>query len=347
MNKLNIAIFFGGASPEHEISKISAINIINKIDPSYYNILPVYITKDNKWLLFEGNLKHLDAKNLESMCQSVTIDIASGSLLRLSGEKFKTIKVDLAVPIIHGKQGEDGSIQGLFELASIKYVGCGILASAICMDKSFTKLMAKGVGLKTVPDFVYKKNEIDLDEAAKEARSLGYPVFIKPASSGSSVGTNIAKNKKEVLAAIEEAFAYGDKIIIEKFLKVREVECAIIDDDEELIVSDPGEITTTADFYDYTSKYLENTSKIIIPSKLTKKVKEEVMEGSKALFKAIDGKGLARVDFFVTEKNEVYFNEMNTMPGFTDVSMYPKLAEYMGISQKELLEKFFKSEILE
>lgn len=348
MNKINIAILFGGVSPEHEVSKISAINIINKLDPSHYNILPVYITLDNKWLLYEGNLKHLDSENIENMCHNITIDIANGSFLRLSDEKFKTIKVDLALPIIHGNQGEDGSIQGLLELARIKYIGCGILTSAICMDKSFTKLIAKSIGLKTVPSFVYKKNEIDLDEAAKEARSLGYPVFIKPSSTGSSIGTGIAKNKKEVLEAIEKAFLYSDKIIIEKFMKVREVECAIIEDGEELIVSEPGEITTTADYYDYTSKYLEKTSEMVIPADVNEKVKEEVMAGAKALFKAVDGKGLSRVDFFVTEKDEVYFNEINTLPGFTNVSMYPKLAEHMGFSQKELLKKLFNgSQIFE
>ncbi|MCL1924615.1 MAG: D-alanine--D-alanine ligase [Defluviitaleaceae bacterium] len=341
MNKLNIAIFFGGASPEHKISKISAINIINQLDPSFFNILPIYITEENRWMLYEGNLKHLDAANLEKFCVDVTINITNGSLLRINGEKFKTIKIDLALPVIHGKQGEDGSIQGLFELAGIKYVGCGILTSAVCMDKSFTKLIAKEAGLKVVPSFTYKKNEINLDECAKEARSLGYPVFIKPASAGSSVGTGIARNKKEVLAAVEEAFLYSDKILIEKFMKVREIECAIIQDDKETLISELGEITTTEDYYSYESKYLEKTSEVIIPALLEETIKEELKNQAKTIFNAIDGKGISRIDFFLTEENEIYLNEINTMPGFTDISMYPKLAEHMGINQKELLQKLF------
>ena len=338
MNKINIAVFFGGIGPEHDISRLSAMNIINNIDIGCFNVLPIYITQENRWLLYEGNLKHLNSERLENLCVDVTIDISRGTLLRISGERVKSIKIDVALPVLHGEGGEDGSIQGLFESAKIKYIGCGISASAIAMDKSATKMIAESKGVSVVPYYTYNKNEIDKELAAKEARSLGYPVFIKPSSAGSSYGCSVAKNKKEVLEAIEEAFNFSDKILIEKFLKVREIEVAILDDGKEIIVSTPGEITTTESFYTFESKYLEDTSKPVIPAELDETILEQIKDFALKIFKSIGGKGLSRVDFFVTNDNKIFFNEVNTMPGFTDISMYPKMLEYAGINTKKIIE---------
>lgn len=340
--KLNAAVFFGGRSREHEVSRNSAINIMSYLNPSKYNILPVYISKEGKWFLYDGSLTNIPDE-IESFSALVTFSSKECSLLRIVGDKVRSVSVDIAVPALHGKYGEDGTIQGLFEMMNLPYVGCGPLASALAMDKTYTRLIAAASDIPITPYLVFTKNS-DPEDSSKKIRSeLGYPCFIKPASSGSSVGTNKAKNKKEIIAALKEAFEIDNKVIVEKFIKGTEIECALLGEGENTLVSIPGEISTPDDFYTYEAKYGNPLSKNIIPATVSEKTMEKAMYYSQKIFKAIGGSGLARADFFVQEKTgKVFFNEINTMPGFTNISMYPQLAFYMGLKPYELMDRLIE-----
>jgi D-alanine-D-alanine ligase len=344
LNQKNVLVLFGGCSAEHDISISSAATVINLINR--HNIIPVYITKSGKWLLYDGkldNIRNIDWEKFGTPA-ALSPDRVNRGLLRVVGEKAKIIPVDVVFPVLHGLNGEDGTVQGLCELAGIPYVGCGVASSALCMDKAFTKLIARSLKIPQADYFAFNSAQLsEMDNVLKTIRyKLGYPCFIKPAAGGSSVGISKVTNKKELLAAIELALGCSAKIIAEKAVAGREIECAVLGTGANAKASLPGEIIPGADFYDYEAKYISNTSTTRIPADLPADTVEKIKDYALQIFRGMDCRGLARVDFFVEESGKVLFNEINTMPGFTNISMYPMLWEAEGISKHDLVEKLIE-----
>ena len=342
MSKIKLGVIFGGMSTENEVSVASATSILNNLDREKYEIYSIYIGKDGMWYEYEemGEKREFG----QSVKQNKKIPDVMQYLKNL----------DVLFPVLHGLYGEDGTIQGLFELLKVPYVGCKVLASSVGMDKVYTKIIFEKAGLeqaKYVYVRKYKDNYIYVDSQFNEkVMSLGevaeivqqkleYPMFIKPSNSGSSVGINKAKNREELKKNIEFAAQFDNKILIEEGIVGQEVECAVLGN-EEVIASCVGEIRAADEFYSYDAKYKNEESKTDIPADLPEEVAEKIRKQAIKAFKAIDGKGLSRVDFFVEkDTKKVYINEINTLPGFTNISMYPKLFEASGISYKELLSK--------
>ena len=342
MEKIKLGVVFGGMSTENEVSIVSAYSILNNLDEMKYDIYPIYIDKDGKWWKTEiQNVKLELGANIENKKEIEN--------------EIKYLKyLDVVFPVLHGLYGEDGTIQGLFELSKIPYVGCKVLGSSIGMDKAYTKVIFEKARLKQA-DYEYirkykdkylyvnkdfEEEILSLEAVAKKvSKELKYPMFVKPSNAGSSVGINKAKNFEQLKDYIEIASQFDNKILIEQGINGREIECAVLGNDE-VIASCVGEIKPAEEFYSYNAKYSNEESKTEIPADLPKEISEKIRKQAIKAFKAIDGKGLARVDFFVERKsNEIYINEINTMPGFTNISMYPKLFEKSGISYKELLNR--------
>lgn len=347
--KKRILVIFGGQSSEHVVSCMSAVNVLNHIDRNTYEVLIVGITQEGRWLLVESAAQIEDESWREGRVQAVlSPDAADQAVMVIDGEKLEKIKVDGAFPVLHGLFGEDGTIQGLFELARIPYVGCGVLASAVCMDKFFTKIIADRVGVRQAAYEPVLREEISdaegLTEAARRVeRRFSYPVFIKPSNSGSSRGVSKAEDRTQLEAGLTEAGSHDRKILVEEMITGREVECAVFGSGAEPVTaSGVGEILAAADFYDFEAKYYNSESKTVINPELPGDSAERVRTAAAEIFKAVDGYGLARVDFFVTAEGAVIFNEINTMPGFTAISMYPKLFEASGISKTELVTRLIE-----
>jgi len=341
MEKIKLGVVFGGESTENEVSVVSANSILNNIDTEKYDIYPIYIDKEGTWWEYEKqNNIRLGAK------------IRNKKLIE--NERNYLNQLDIVFPVLHGKYGEDGTIQGFFELIGLPYVGCHVLSSSIGMDKAYSKIIFEKAGLKQA-DYEYirkykdkylyvnkdfEEEILSLEAVAKKvSKKLKYPMFVKPSNAGSSVGINKAKNFEQLKDYIEIASQFDNKILIEQGINGKEIECAVLGNDE-VIASCVGEIKPAEEFYSYNAKYSNEESKTEIPADLPKEISEKIRKQAIKAFKAIDGKGLARVDFFVERKsNEIYINEINTMPGFTNISMYPKLFEKSGISYKELLNR--------
>jgi D-alanine-D-alanine ligase len=378
MKKLRVGILFGGRSGEHEVSLLSAASVVNAIDKSKYDVVPIGITKDGHWLtagaaeaLLQGKppdeSKHLRAGDpdatpgaavlargeavvvppepMHHATRSLTPFQSDANTLRRAADR--AINVDVIFPVLHGTFGEDGTIQGLLELADIPYVGAGVLGSAAGMDKDVMKALFRSAGLPIVKHVTILRSDWDKDPKKAERavdRQLKYPVFVKPANLGSSVGISKARTKKELGPAIYEAAKFDRKIVIEQGVggakhKAREIECSVLGNDRPQ-ASVPGEIVPVKEFYDYSAKYLEEGSELIIPAKLTKPESKKVGELAIGAFKAVDCAGLARVDFLMDPKTrKLYVNEINTMPGFTAISMYPKLWAATGISYPDLIDR--------
>ena len=344
-SKKTVAVIFGGQSSEHEVSRTSAMLMLNALDKDKYQVLPVGITKKGQWLIYHGPAEHVKTGEWEKYGVPVSLspDATKKCFLKIVNDSVKEIPVDVVIPVLHGAWGEDGTIQGLLEMAQIPYVGCGVLASAVSMDKVFTKLIAKSV---RIPQAKYlwvhkmdldKKREKIMDQVEKK---LGYPCFVKPSNAGSSVGISKAKNRKQLSAALDYAAGYDRKVIIEEAIDAREFECAVLGN-EDPIVSGVGEVLAAAEFYDYDAKYNNNDSRTVIPAEVEAEKVEEMRRIAKKIFRAVDGSGLARVDFFIDRKTgKVLFNELNTMPGFTPISMYPMLWEAAGMSNREMMDRF-------
>lgn len=341
MKKKNIAVLFGGQSSEHEVSKLSVQTIFKNLSKEKYCILPIYITKDGRWKLYDGAIENINNIDMEwekySTNAIISPDASHKGIVRIIGEKIRIIPIDLVFSVIHGECGEDGAIQGLLEMAKIPYVGCGVFASAVAMDKSYTKILVDNIKIEQAKYKVLRKDDkLDFDEIEKEIK---YPYFVKPSSTGSSKGISKVNNKIELKEAIKIAFKYGTKIIIEEGIVGREVECAVLGN-KRIKTTKIGEILSQKEFYDYNTKYNDKTTKTVIPADLSEKICKEIQEKSVQIFKAIDGRGLARVDFFIEKDTErIIFNEINTMPGFTAISMYPSLWEEKGMSISELLDE--------
>lgn len=350
MSKKNVVVLFGGQSSEHEISKLSCKTIFYNICKDKYNIIPIFITKDGNWKMYEGPLENIGNSSWEKFAIDTIIspDAKHGGIIRIVGEKVNFIPVDVVFPVLHGKWGEDGTIQGLLELAKIPYVGCKVLTSAIAMDKAYTKIVVNSINIDQAKyKVVHKydiKNKTNLDDFFEVIeKDLGYPCFIKPANAGSSVGITFAKNKDEIKKGIDIAFLHDEKIILEQAIFAREIECAVLGDKDEVKASVLGEVKSGTDFYDFDGKYNNEESKTIIPANLDKDIETKIKEYAIKIFKALDGSGLSRVDFFVEKNtNRIFFNEINTMPGFTQISMYPMLFEASGLKTKELIDELIK-----
>lgn len=378
MSKLRVGILFGGRSGEHEVSLLSAASVFNAIDKNKYDVVPIGITKEGHWVtsanaerLLRGDFEHGQEKHLRAGDPEATPSAAvlargeailvppepqprGAALPALQTEASEAvvrpshaIEVDVVFPVLHGTFGEDGTIQGLLELADMAYVGAGVLGSAAGMDKDVMKSLFRAAGLPIVKHVTILRSEWEKQpkkaEKLVEAK-LKYPVFVKPANLGSSVGISKAHNRKELGPAIEEAAKFDRKIVIEQGVgggknKAREIECSVLGNDDAK-ASVPGEIVPSKEFYDYDAKYLDEGSQLIIPAKLTKSETKKVQELAVAAFEAVDCSGLARVDFLMDPKSrKIYLNEINTMPGFTSISMYPKLWAASGLSYPALIEK--------
>lgn len=348
--KKKVCVIFGGESTEYEISLKSAYSILQNINKDKYDVITIGITRDGKWYLYDGSYDLIpENKWYNETLRPVSImhGCKKPSAAVFNGDSTYTkIDFDIAFPVLHGINGEDGTIQGLFELAGIKYVGTGVITSCIGMDKTFAKIVFKNEGINQADWVVIEKYEMpDIDKKIAEIESeLGYPVFIKPANAGSSIGIGKAKNRDELVKAVNEAFKIDKKVLVEEFLKGHEVECAVLGNKGNIKASCVGEIVASQDFYTYDAKYSGDCpSTLYIPAKISEKHSEEVRKGAVKAFNALDGKGLSRVDFFVDDENDkVYINEINTMPGFTNISMYPKLFEASGIKYSELIDKLIE-----
>lgn len=315
-----VLILFGGNSFEHKISCISTKSILENIDKDKYNVTAVGIDQNNNWYLYENEIKNIinwtkyDNKKIDNI-----IDFLKS--------------FDIVFPVLHGANGEDGRLQGMLDLFDIKYVGCKTLSSSISMDKVFSKYVFNELNIPQVP-FIEITNEINLNEVINR---LSFPMIIKPSNGGSSIGISVANNKKELKKAIKEAKKYDNKVLAEKFIKARELECAVLQK-QDIIISTIGEIKSANKFYDYDAKYENNKSYTIIPAELDNSISLKIKEYAKKAFIGINASSLSRIDFLYDESNnQIYLNEINTMPGFTTISMYPQLFMYEGFTYKELI----------
>jgi D-alanine-D-alanine ligase len=353
MKKLRVAVLYGGRSGEHEVSLQSAASVINYLDRDRFEIVPVAIDKQGHWLLndislLEGKKSLPVFKNAPKVVLPPNpAETDGGSALIRLGESGEARGIDVVFPVMHGPLCEDGTIQGLLEMADLPYVGCGVLASAIAMDKDMAKRVARDAGIPIVP-YVSLQHEVWKKEkqllAKSIAEQLGYPVFVKPANMGSSVGVHKVKEPSGLNAALEDAFNYDRKVVVEAAVNAREIELSVLENLEagaDPLVSIPGEIDPAHEFYSYEAKYLdEKGAALIIPAKLDPEETKRAQEIGRKVFTALECEGMARVDLFLDRTSgEFFFNELNTIPGFTSISMYPKLWEASGISYQELLSK--------
>ncbi len=349
MKKWNVCVLFGGVSPEHDVSLRSAESVLNNMDPEKYNIIPVGITKEGDWILYGGsdyaelpNGTWLQSPNNR---RGAISPVRGQGLLIFEGDCVVRQQIDVVFPVLHGENGEDGAMQGLLQLAGIPYVGPHVSASAVSMDKTLTKLVADKAGVTQADWYLVRRGDLNtrLEQTldALEAR-FSYPMFVKPSGTGSSVGVSKAADRNTLETALVDAAVFDDKVLVEEFIKGREVEVAVMGNDSPM-ASVCGEIDAGADFYDYDAKYITDTSTAYIPARISETVEEQVREAAVKIYSAIGCQGLSRVDFFVTYDDErVVFNEINTLPGFTSISMYPKLFDASGIPYGQLIDELLK-----
>ena len=348
MGKLNVCILFGGISPEHAVSLRSAESVLNHIDKENYYIFPVGITKAGRWIYFGGtDYSMLPAGtwiDCPGNCPAAISPVRGQGLLRFEGDTVTTTPIDVVFPVLHGENGEDGAMQGLLQMAGIPYVGPHVASSAVAMDKTLTKLVIDKEGIPQAAWELVRASELEgkMDSivAALEAR-FSYPMFVKPAGTGSSVGVSKAGNREKLKAALTAAAQFDSKILVEEFIKGREIEVAVLGNHEP-VASVCGEIDSGAEFYDYDAKYITDTSTAYIPARISEDLQERIRQAAVRVCKAVGCQGLSRVDFFATEDERLVFNEINTIPGFTSISMYPKLFEASGMAYSELIDELLK-----
>ncbi len=345
LKKTKVGIIFGGKSAEHEVSLQSAKNIVDAIDKDNYDVVLVGIDKEGKWHLNDQSSYLLHAENpkliaLNKSEDNIAIVPGSANNQLIHAENAGVLEqLDVVFPIVHGTLGEDGSLQGMLRLANLPFVGPNVLGSAVCMDKDIAKRLLNAAGINVAKGITVKRVNLPNISFEKASEYLGTPMFIKPANQGSSVGVSKVTTKEEFDAAVESAFQYDHKIVIEENIVGREIECAVLGNDEP-IASVPGEVLPNTDFYSYESKYIdEKGADLAIPADLTDAQIKLVQEAAIEAFKTLECEGLARVDFFLTEDNQLYVNEVNTLPGFTKISMYPKLWEISGVPYSELISR--------
>ncbi len=347
MTKKKIAVLFGGQSSEHIVSCMSVANVAEQIDTSLYDLLLIGITEDGHWLK-TGSIKAIRSDEWRNSATEAVIspDATKQCVILKENGKITEERIDVVFPVLHGPLGEDGTIQGLLEMARLPYVGCGVLSSAVSMDKLYTKIIVDDLGIRQadyVPVMSWRMKK-DMEGIIKQIEDkFSYPVFIKPSNAGSSRGVSKAENREQLIAGLEEAAKHDRKILVEEMIYGHEIECAVLGGGQKPVQSSGvGEILAAADFYDFEAKYFNEESRTVINPELPGESAKNVKKAAEAIFNAVDGYGLARVDFFVTNEGEVIFNEINTMPGFTAISMYPMLWEAAGISKKELIGKLIE-----
>ena len=342
-------MLFGGISPEHEVSLRSAEFVLNSLDPEKFNVFPVGITKNGDWILYTGTDYSLlptgEWKDYPENRRAAISPVRGQGLLSFEGDCVVREWIDVVFPVLHGENGEDGAMQGLLQMAGIPYVGPHVAASAVAMDKTLTKLVVDQAGIRQASWMLVRSTDVDMrldwvmDQVEKK---FSYPVFVKPAGTGSSVGVSKASDRDALKDALLKAGTYDGKILVEEFIHGREIEVAVMGN-ESPVASICGEIDSGAEFYDYDAKYITDTSVAYIPARISDEVEEQVRDAAVRIYSAIGCQGLSRVDFFVTyEGDEVVFNEINTLPGFTSISMFPKLFAASGIPAEQLVEELLK-----
>jgi D-alanine-D-alanine ligase len=355
--KTRVGILYGGKSPEHNVSLSTAMAVMNAIDKNKFDVIPIYITVEGQWIKGErltGTITEVKQLQFQSDAKAM-IPVALNQVPALADHKNQPASVtdankesetaiDVIFPLLHGPNGEDGTVQGLLEILNIPYVGNGVLASAVGMDKVVMKNLFAQAGLRQAKYVSFTKRDWSKDEEGaydQVEQKLGYPCFVKPANAGSSVGITKCKQRADLKAAFTEAFKYDRKIIVEEAIVGREIEIGVIGNDEP-ICSVVGEIIPKKEFYDYQAKYEDGNTELIIPAKVTEEQYETIKQMAITAFKALDLSGLVRADFFLAEDGTVYINEVNTMPGFTPYSMFPLLWKHSGVSYPELIERLIQ-----
>ena len=339
--KETIAVLFGGQSSEHVVSCMSAANVIDQIDKDKYDLLLIGITEEGEWILTPSVEEIRNDTWRDGRTHAVLSPDATRKCVIISeGDAIKEVRVDVVFPVLHGLRGEDGTVQGLLELARIPYVGCGVLASAVSMDKLYTKLIVDSLGIRQADYVPVRRSQLqDMDSViASVEKKLSYPVFVKPSNAGSSRGVTRADNREELITGLKEAADNDRRILVEEMIVGREIECGVFGDGDSTKASGVGEILAAAEFYDFDAKYYNAESKTVVDPELPDGATERVREAAVKIFNAVDGYGLSRVDFFVKADGTVVFNEINTLPGFTAISMYPMLWEARGVNKKQLID---------
>lgn len=348
MSKLNVGIIFGGNSSEHSVSEVSAESIVKNISVHKYNIYLIGITKNGEWYLYEGDKNQISECRWEQCSKKKKVHFSPdssvrGVIVKNDDGSFSVLKLDVVIPVLHGKNGEDGTIQGLFELAGIPYVGCGVMASATCMDKVVTNTVLSYHGINKPIFYWFSKYDFEnfKDKCIEKTEAIikTYPMFVKPANAGSSVGVSKVKNREELIAGIKKALKEDERVLIEKAVIGREIECAILGNND-LLASSIGEILPSNEFYDYDAKYLNKSSKTRIADDLSPNTVKEIQDIAMKAYKIMGCKGLSRIDFFLeSDTDKILLNEINTFPGFTSISMYPQLMNEKGIGFSDLLDR--------
>lgn len=346
MDRKTAVVLFGGQSSEHMVSCMSVVNVINHINREKYDVVLIGITEEGRWIKTDS-VEDIENGTWKDGTVSAVIspDATMSGVILMDGDKTEIVRVDVVFPVLHGLFGEDGTVQGLLELAGIPYVGCGVLASAISMDKLYTKIVADNLGITQAAYVPVMRHDLKDMEAvvSRVEEKFSYPVFVKPSNAGSSKGVSRAGDRQELKEALTEAANHDRKILVEEMIVGREIECAVFGGGNVPVeASGVGEILAAAEFYDFDAKYNNSDSRTVVDPVLPEGATERVREAAKAIFQAVDGYGLARVDFFVKKDGSVVFNEINTMPGFTAISMYPMLWEAAGMNKDQLADRLLE-----
>ncbi len=334
--KQNVCILFGGKSEEYEVSLSSVYNVLENVDTDRYEISKIGITRDGKWLRYSGSNEKILNDKWEEDAKGVYVDFSTGCVDNLPPDT-------VFFPVMHGSFCEDGRLQGIFESLKLKYVGCDSHSSFLCMDKYLTKLAANELNIPTVPYILVKKGCLNLDKIKDKVLKLSYPVFIKPARSGSSRGSNVVYNESMLSFALEDAFKYSDTALIEQFIKCTECEIGVLSTHSGTIFSHVGSLSYNGDFYGYNEKYINKGTKYNIPANLSPIIRNKITEYAKILFRGLGCYGISRLDFFVDGDENIYFNEINTLPGFTGDSMLPMLFNEIGYSVSDIIDILIKN----
>jgi D-alanine-D-alanine ligase len=346
--KLRVGLLFGGRSVEHEVSVISARSVAAAFEGTDLICVPLAVTDRGRWLtpeasreIFESQAARVDDDAIGDSETGLLLGPAKG-LLQADGVPLQTVAVDVLFPLLHGWGGEDGRLQGALDWVQLPYVGAGLLGSAVAMDKAVAKHLCEAHGVPVVPWLLCRRGEFDADPAGAESRAieaLGFPLFVKPSNGGSSVGVSRVEDPESLTVALTEAFRYDRRVVVEQAVAAREIECAVLGNDDPE-ASGLGEIVVSREFYDYADKYLDGTSELLIPAPLEAAVTARIREAALEAYRALDVAGFARVDFLLErETGEIYFNELNTLPGFTPISMFPRLWEAAGLPYPALIER--------
>ena len=344
MTKTIVGVIFGGASSEYEISLKSACSVLENLDKDKYDVIKIGITREGQWLRYYGKIEKImdNTWYLDNNCTKIILSPNMGDreIIEIKDNTLISRKIDIMFPVLHGKNGEDGAIQGIFEVSGIPYVGCNVASSAICMDKDYAHIIVENGGIR-VPKSLVIHSKINMEEIDDFINDVGLPIYVKPANEGSSIGITKANSKSELIKGIEEAYKYDSKVVLEENIDGFEVGCAVMGNDE-LVVGTVDEIEIPGGFFDYVEKYTIIESKIHLPARIDKELSEKIKETAKSIYRALGCTGLARIDMFLDKNNNIIFNEANTMPGFTTGSRFPNMLLHSGIKYKDILDRLIE-----